>query len=380
MKVLNFQVKKIVICLNSSALQKLSKASISTNVYVKSKSSNYYRDPEVFKQEYQKLFYPSWQYFCSVSQLPEPGNYVSKLFLNLPIFAIRGKDKSIKVFHNVCSHRGSLLLPQEDCSKIDVLRCGYHGWCFNHSGNLVSAPYFDKKEFDYSKMSLKSIDFTIFHDQVFICMKNPQPADLFFQLQTLDKELKDVEFEKNYVYAKEFVYPVNNFNWKLIIENNLETSHVEFVHQASLVSYWDNVKHDHMDFQIYEDRNLYQNQLFHKGKSLDGHWYYFLPNQIFNSYEGYCSWERHYPVDINTCQSHFTVFVNKNSELYKKNDNDAAKTADVLMNLSHGANEEDFENCRRQQKNMETGIFDTGYIQGHWDAGTAFFEKFYIKK
>lgn len=363
---------------------KISKAfqstSVNTNVYVKSKSSNCYRDPEIFKMEFKKLFYPSWQYFCSLSQIPEPGSYVSKVFLNhLPIFAIRGKDKSVKVFHNVCTHRGSVLVPEQGCSRVDALRCGYHGWCFNYKGDLVTAPFYDKKEFDYSAMSLKPVEFKVFHDQVFIRISDSQPIDFDFQLQTLDKELTDNEFTKNYIYAKEYTYPINNFNWKLIIENNLETSHVDFVHQASLVSYWDNAKFDKNDFQIFEDRNLFQNQLYHKGKALDGHWYYLLPNQIFNSYQGYCSFERHYPVDINTTQSFFTVYVNKNSELFKKNGEDPIKTADVLMSLSHGANEEDFESCRKQQKNMESGVFDTGYIQGHWDAGTAFFEKYYIK-
>ena len=274
-----------------------------SNAYVKTKQSNTYRDPEIFKQEYQKLFYPSWQYFCSLSQIPNPGNYFSRMLLNIPIFAIRGKDNSIKVFHNVCRHRGSLILPEEGCSKIDVLRCGYHGWCYNHNGNLVSAPFFDKKEFDYSQMSLKQVDFRIFHDQVFICLKNEQSRDISSQLESVDQELKKIEFEKNFVFAKEYFHPVNNFNWKLLIENNLETSHLDFVHQSSFIQHWESQKIDKILFNQDLDKHTCDIQVCSKSKPLDGHWFYLLPNQLINFYEEFMSWERMYPVEINTCQS-----------------------------------------------------------------------------
>ena len=53
---------------------------------------------------------------------------------------IRDKDNKIRVFHNVCSHRGFKLL-SEPCSLKNVLRCPYHSWSYDFDGKLVATPH-----------------------------------------------------------------------------------------------------------------------------------------------------------------------------------------------------------------------------------------------
>jgi choline monooxygenase len=345
--------------------------------YVKTKHSIYYRDNEVYKKELQNLFLPSWQYFCTLSQLQQPGSYVSRVMLNYPIFAIAGKDKSIKVFHNVCSHRGSCILPEDSANRVDVLRCGYHGWCFNQSGNLITAPFYDKQELDYSKLSLKPVQFRIWRNLVFVNLKNDNPPDLNYQLELLNKELDVIDLENNYIFAKDFEYPVNDFNWKLLMENNLENSHVQYVHPNSFMKYWDE-KYNKAEVLNYEDRHFCTLQLYKNEKPLDGRWSYLWPNHIFSLYSDYCLWERIYPVDIRSCKSFFTIFLNKNSEEYKKNNSDCIATVDKLLSLSNNVNKEDFGSCKNQQRNMENDVYETGFIHNYWDQGTAIFEKYYL--
>ena len=116
-----------------------------------------------------------------------------------------------------------------------------------------------------------------------------------------------------------------------------------------------------------------------KGKPLDGRWFYYMPNQIFNSYKGYSSWERTYPDGLGKCETHISVWIDRMSDLFKKNGEDVIKTSDELMQLSHKTNYEDYNNCQLQQRNMETGIFDKGTIHAEMDAGLVFFEKYYKK-
>ena len=53
---------------------------------------------------------------------------------------IRGKDQEIRVFHNVCSHRGLKIL-NEPCTLKNVLRCPYHSWSYDFKGSLVATPH-----------------------------------------------------------------------------------------------------------------------------------------------------------------------------------------------------------------------------------------------
>ena len=53
---------------------------------------------------------------------------------------VRDKDLKIRVFHNVCSHRGFKLL-EKPCALKNVIRCPYHSWSYDFKGNLVATPH-----------------------------------------------------------------------------------------------------------------------------------------------------------------------------------------------------------------------------------------------
>src|SRR6185437_8289567 len=106
-----------------------------------------------------------------------------------------------------------------------------------------------------------------------------------------------------------------------LMENNLENSHVEFVHPDSFLKYWDK-KYNEVNVTNYEDKHFIQIQLYRDGQPLDGRWSYLWPNHIFSLYNDYCLWERIYPSSINSCKSYFTMFINKSSEVLKQYNND----------------------------------------------------------
>ena len=63
-----------------------------------------YTSDEFFELEKKKLFLENWQLVCHVSNIPHSGDYFTFELFDQRIFAIRGKDNNVRIFHNVCSH------------------------------------------------------------------------------------------------------------------------------------------------------------------------------------------------------------------------------------------------------------------------------------
>jgi phenylpropionate dioxygenase-like ring-hydroxylating dioxygenase large terminal subunit len=66
-----------------------------------------YTDTEFLALERERVFRPSWQVICHVSEIPKPGDYQCFDFIGEMLFAIRGNDGAVRVFHNVCRHRAA---------------------------------------------------------------------------------------------------------------------------------------------------------------------------------------------------------------------------------------------------------------------------------
>ena len=66
------------------------------------------------KIERKKLFEDKWVVVGVASSLPKIGDAKPFNLLDLPIIILRDKKNKIRVFHNVCSHRGHKLL-QKNC-------------------------------------------------------------------------------------------------------------------------------------------------------------------------------------------------------------------------------------------------------------------------
>ena len=98
-----------------------------------------YTDKDYFNYEKDKVFCDKWTVIGVGSSIPNPGDVKPYNLLGIPLIIIRGKDMKIRVFHNVCSHRGFKLL-DKPCNLKNVVRCPYHSWSYDFKGNLVATP------------------------------------------------------------------------------------------------------------------------------------------------------------------------------------------------------------------------------------------------
>lgn len=96
-------------------------------------------DPEVYDLELERLFARVWTAVAHESEIPRPGDYVTRYIGEDPVIVARTEPGGISVLLNVCSHRG-MKLCRADAGCAAQFRCPYHGWTFNPDGRFLGAP------------------------------------------------------------------------------------------------------------------------------------------------------------------------------------------------------------------------------------------------
>src|SRR4029079_1983710 len=97
-------------------------------------------DPDFFEAEKKAFLRASPQLVCHESDIPEPGQWQALDYLGESVIVIRGDDREVRAFSNVCRHRGSQLVDgNSGCEK--VLTCPYHAWSYARDGRLVGVPH-----------------------------------------------------------------------------------------------------------------------------------------------------------------------------------------------------------------------------------------------
>ena len=198
-----------------------------------------YTSQEYTKLERKKLFEDKWVVIGIASALPNKGDAKPFDLLGIPIMILRDKQNKIRVFHNVCSHRGYKIL-QESCKIKNVIRCPYHSWSYDTSGNLVATPHLGgmnkhtSKKFDKSKSGLKEIRSHVWLDMIFVNISENEIAfeDYIKPLSDRWEKFWPIKDRDLMVYSNDYGYFNLNVkcNWKFAIENYCESYHLPWVH------------------------------------------------------------------------------------------------------------------------------------------------------
>ena len=198
-----------------------------------------YTSPEYLEFEKEKIFKDKWTVIGVGSSVPSIGDARPYNLLGIPLIILRDKENRIRVFHNVCSHRGFKLLG-EPCSLKNVLRCPYHSWSYNFDGKLVATPHIgglnihDSDKFDKSKSNLKEVKSKVWMDIIFININNNEIEFNEYVKPLEDRWSKFIfkEDQNLLVNSKDNGYFSLNVksNWKFAIENYCESYHLPTIH------------------------------------------------------------------------------------------------------------------------------------------------------
>jgi benzoate/toluate 1,2-dioxygenase alpha subunit len=197
-----------------------------------------YTDPDIFELEMERIFGSAWLYVGHASQVPHPGDYITTELGRQPVIMVRHRDGKLHVLLNRCTHRGAKVV-NERRGNAARLTCCYHGWSFDTDGRLAAVPVpegcaadFDKQNFGlahaprageyrgfvFASLSAKCASF---EDHI-----GPMKGNIDDLVDRApDGELALDAGMHRYVYAG---------NWKLQVENVLDSYHVPFGHASTV--------------------------------------------------------------------------------------------------------------------------------------------------
>lgn len=194
----------------------------------------HYTDPAIFEEEKHALLHEGWAGLAVTADVPETGDAVPLDFLGMPLLLIRDRQGSVRVFQNICRHRGMILISEP--RKINgAIRCPYHSWCYSTEGKLVSTPHVggpghNKHEgIDRALLGLIEVRSYVWMGVVWINVSGTAPK---FEEANRALLQRWAEFDKPIFHGG----PDSSFqldircNWKLAVENYCESYHLPWVH------------------------------------------------------------------------------------------------------------------------------------------------------
>jgi phenylpropionate dioxygenase-like ring-hydroxylating dioxygenase large terminal subunit len=192
-----------------------------------------YTDERLFIDEMRAVFHRQWVYAGHVSQLVNPGDYVTVEVGGESAIVVRDTDGSVNGMLNVCRHRGSMLVDQR-CGSTHRFVCPYHQWAYRFDGSLAGAPRMPDT-FDKAQFSLKGVHTAVWNGLVFINFSPGEVEDLHALMEESAEIMEPFDIASAKVAHTE-VYDVAA-NWKLVWENSQECYHCNANHPEFIRSF-----------------------------------------------------------------------------------------------------------------------------------------------
>ena len=189
----------------------------------------HYTDPAHFTAEVEAVFKRTWVLAAHSCEFPENGSFVVRefAFAGASVIIVRGKDRVLRGFHNVCTHRGTRLV-DVPAGKGKAFSCPYHMWTFGTDGRLMSAPDFERFYVAKDDCSLKPVQVECCGGLVFVNFAHAPQEDLRTFLGFFADQLDHTVLSQATTFS-EYFYEVDA-NWKLYMDNFQENYHLRFIH------------------------------------------------------------------------------------------------------------------------------------------------------
>ena len=194
-----------------------------------------YVDPGAHQREVDALFRRGWHIVATLDELPAPGDFVARPVLGVPVL-VRRDEGGPRAFVNVCAHRHALLTSAAQ-GRLRELRCQYHGWRYDEGGRLAEVPcaasFRDERgtspcgELGLRRLPLRTLG------RLVIVAVDDAPVPFEAWLAPASRDLLASAFDERFelVVRRTLDHPCN---WKVAIENVLETYHVPSLHRSWL--------------------------------------------------------------------------------------------------------------------------------------------------
>lgn len=187
-----------------------------------------YHDAEFFEAEKKTFLRSAPQIVCHVGEIPEPGDWRTLEYLGESVIVIRGDDREVRAFSNVCRHRGSRIVDGgAGCAK--VLTCPYHAWSYARDGRLVGVPH--RNEYPGLKTETHGL-FPVALEEwrgfLFVTLEPGAPS-VAEMMAPYQDEIAAYRLESLQVIGRVTIRP-RDLNWKTIADNYSDGLHIPIGH------------------------------------------------------------------------------------------------------------------------------------------------------
>lgn len=335
--------------------------------------SSWYVDPRVEQLESEAVFARNWQMAGRADQVAEPGQFFTADVDGERIVIVRGADRELRAFYNVCRHHAAAVVTEAEGNAANF-RCPYHGWTYGTDGTLKGTPDFDGVcDFDRSRNGLVPVRVEIWEKFVFVNL-DAQSGPLETFLGRLVKRVEPLRLASLHFFERRS-YDLN-CNWKVYIDNFLDGGyHVPYLHKGL------NSVLDYANYTIENDDRfcLQSSPVETSSASADADaaatrqgnrafYFWQYPNFMLNWYEGYLDTNLVLPLSIDRCRVIFDFYFAGTGEGAKEYNQQSVA-------VSHRVQEEDVGICEAVQRGLHSRAYVAGRLSVRREAGEHLFHR-----
>jgi len=332
----------------------------------------WYVDPRVFELERRTVFSRSWQMVGRADQVRDPGQFITCDVAREPVVVVRGSDRILRGFYNVCRHHAAAVMTEAE-GTANSLRCPYHGWTYSLEGELKGTPDFAGVcSFDRAQNGLVSVETASWEGWVFVKLEPEGPAleeflgaDLFRQTGRLGLDKLHWAERRHYLL---------DCNWKVFVDNFLDGGyHVPHLHKGldSVLDYSQYTIENGERFCLQSSPMVSEGAEEQTGSVREGSramYYWIYPNFMINWYQGVMDTNVVCPRGVDQTEVIF--------DFYFANISEQARDRNLAsIDVGQRIQEEDTAICKSVQRGLNSRAYVTGRLSVRREAGEHLFHK-----
>lgn len=335
-----------------------------------------YTNGDFYALEASQLFARGWTFVGFAHDLAEVGDVIPVRVAGTPLLLVRGADRQIRAFHNVCRHR-NLKLVEESRNCKNMITCPYHRWSYDLAGNLKAAPHFGGGKTELPKgckledHGLLEVRCGQLHDWLFVNLSDDAP-DFEAHIAPLRKQFTGFNPEE-FVPVASLEFDEVRTNWKLLMENFIEPYHVQYVHKTTtsqpLTDHY-LVLEDHCLGSAVDLTPEQRNRAKEGTLSVSSRYLTLFPNFVLGLYHpDQLGVHLNQPVSAETTRQRRVIYLHKDAD-------QSTEAVAQLRTLWDSVHREDHEMCERLQEGRHSVVAeDGGVLSPHWEASVRKFQE-----
>ncbi len=327
----------------------------------------WYIDQRIAGLEREKVFGNNWIAVGRMDQVAAPGQFFTVDLAGEPLIVVRGADKVLRAFYNVCRHHAAAVATAP-CGVAQHLRCPYHGWTYGLDGSLKGAPEFAGVcNFERADNGLVPVSVAAWENFVFVHLGQAPPSlESFLDDLPQRAGLGSLPFftRKSYTLA---------CNWKVYVDNYLDGGyHVPHLHKAlnSVLDYTEYTI-ENSDRYSLQSSPLVASQdesVAHTRTGDRAYYYWLYPNFMINIYEGVMDTNLVLPLGTDKCLVIFDFYFGDTSPEREQYNTESVAVSDRVQ-------AEDVDICESVQRGLHSKAYSAGRLSVRRETGEHLFHR-----